>query len=212
MPSSIEDSSPGGFLGALAGSGALRQDPGRSLSLRNHSAARGHAGPYEFGALEGCAMMGEIYSDRVQQCEETLSGFLQDELAGCEVSRVIGRGRRRADRRLRPRGEDRADRDADPRLWHIPPLHSRIEYGQGAARCRMSGVDGRPHPGRAFQRHRSHQPHSLRDRFGLANLQNVDLGGRAAAPIRRQDDGHPRTRLPAKIPRQPNWNNRFGRK
>ena len=47
---------------------------------------------YEFGALEGCAMMGEIYSDRVQQCEETLSGFLQDELAGCEVRRVLLEG------------------------------------------------------------------------------------------------------------------------
>src|SRR5690349_16962704 len=47
---------------------------------------------YEFGALEGCAMMSEIYSDRVQQCEETLSGFLQDELAGCEVRRVLLEG------------------------------------------------------------------------------------------------------------------------
>ena len=47
---------------------------------------------YEFGALEGCAMMGEIYNDRVVQAENILNGFLTEELAGCQVRRVLLEG------------------------------------------------------------------------------------------------------------------------
>jgi nucleotide-binding universal stress UspA family protein len=49
--------------------------------------------PYEFGALEGGgAMLNEIYSDRAQQLEVELNGFLVDELAGCHVKRVLLEG------------------------------------------------------------------------------------------------------------------------
>lgn len=49
--------------------------------------------PYEFGALEGGgAMLSEIYSDRAQQVETELNHFLVDELAGCQVKRVILEG------------------------------------------------------------------------------------------------------------------------
>jgi nucleotide-binding universal stress UspA family protein len=46
--------------------------------------------PYEFGALEGGgAMLSEIYTDRALQVEQNLNNFLVDELAGCNVKRVI---------------------------------------------------------------------------------------------------------------------------
>jgi nucleotide-binding universal stress UspA family protein len=49
--------------------------------------------PYEFGALEGGgAMLSEIYSDRAQQVEIELDHFLLEELAGCQVNRVILEG------------------------------------------------------------------------------------------------------------------------
>lgn len=47
---------------------------------------------YEFGALEGCAMLGEIYTDRYQQAEDNLQHFLEDELAGPKVRRVLLEG------------------------------------------------------------------------------------------------------------------------
>jgi nucleotide-binding universal stress UspA family protein len=46
--------------------------------------------PYEFGALEGGgAMLSEIYTDRALQVEQNLNNFLVDELAGCNVKRVV---------------------------------------------------------------------------------------------------------------------------
>jgi len=47
---------------------------------------------YEFGALEGCAMLGEIYADRVQQAQDNLDRFLKEELAGCQTRRVLLEG------------------------------------------------------------------------------------------------------------------------
>src|ERR1044071_9035696 len=44
---------------------------------------------YEFGALEGCAMLGEIYADRVQQAQDNLDQFLQEELARCQTRRFL---------------------------------------------------------------------------------------------------------------------------
>src|SRR6266542_2950514 len=47
---------------------------------------------YEFGALEGCAMLGDIYTDRYLQAEENLNHFLEDELCGAQVRRVLLEG------------------------------------------------------------------------------------------------------------------------
>ena len=49
--------------------------------------------PYEFGALEGGAiMLSEIYTDRAARVELELNAFLADELAGCNVKRVVRDG------------------------------------------------------------------------------------------------------------------------
>lgn len=49
--------------------------------------------PYEFGALEGGAvMLTEIYNDRATRVEMELNAYLAEELAGCNVKRVVRDG------------------------------------------------------------------------------------------------------------------------
>ena len=96
------------------------------------------------------------------------------------------------------RREMRPDRDANPRIWTLPPLPAGIGYRQGAARCDLSGVDRAPHGERAGLQFGPLPQHRLCHRSGTAQPRSAVLGRRVCPGVRRAT-----CRLSTPFPRRP---------